>query len=68
MIRRFHDNIYQGHIENVKHLAFETIGLTSYVGGFVSKFFRQLALQSQEILLIMAIMYIFGSRGRCWTS
>ena len=31
-------------------------------------FFRQMALQSQEISPIMALMQIFGSRGRCWTS
>ena len=36
----------------------------SQVGGFMYKFFRQMALQSQEISLIMAMMQIFGSGGR----
>ena len=39
-----------------------TIGLTLKVDGFVSIFLRQMALQSQEISPIMAVMYIFGSR------
>ena len=33
-----------------------TIGLAQRVGGSVSKFFRQIALQSQEISPIMAMI------------
>ena len=32
-----------------------TIGLTLYAGGFVTKYFRQMALQFQEISPIMAM-------------
>ena len=34
----------------------DIIGLTLIVGGFVSKHFNQMALQSQEISPIMAMM------------